>query len=137
MRILTSLSISDKAIYIFTSPSGIQLIISASPNVEITSPGRRARGFVNPWSVDQHGYLQTVVSLKNYNLFTYVLLLEIQFSRGLFFVFSELTWEVIVCFGWYWRNCWPSLIKLSVGERWLFVLVDIGRIVDHHCLNFL
>jgi hypothetical protein len=25
-----------------TSPSGIQLIISASPNVEITSPGRRA-----------------------------------------------------------------------------------------------
>ena len=43
---LTSLSISD--IYIFTSPSGIQLVISASPNVEITSPGRRARGFVNP-----------------------------------------------------------------------------------------
>ena len=34
----------------FTSPSGIQLIISASPNVEITSPGRRARGFVNPWA---------------------------------------------------------------------------------------
>jgi hypothetical protein len=26
-------------IYFFTSPSGIQLIISASPNVEITSPG--------------------------------------------------------------------------------------------------
>jgi hypothetical protein len=35
-------------IYIFTSPSGIQLIISASPIVEITSPGRRARGFINP-----------------------------------------------------------------------------------------
>ena len=35
-------------IHIFTSPSGIQLIISASPNVEITSPGRRARGFFNP-----------------------------------------------------------------------------------------
>ena len=35
-------------IYILTSPSGIQLIISASPNVEITSPGRRARGFFNP-----------------------------------------------------------------------------------------
>jgi hypothetical protein len=32
----------------FTSPSGIQLIISASPNVEITSPGRRASGFFNP-----------------------------------------------------------------------------------------
>jgi hypothetical protein len=31
-----------------TSPSGIQLIISASPNVEITSPGRRASGFFNP-----------------------------------------------------------------------------------------
>ena len=32
----------------FTSPSGIQLIISASPNVEITSPGRWASGFFNP-----------------------------------------------------------------------------------------
>ena len=32
----------------FTSPSGIQLIISASPNVEIASPGRRASGFFNP-----------------------------------------------------------------------------------------
>jgi hypothetical protein len=38
----------ENPIYIFTSPSGIQLIISASPNVEITSPGRRARGFFNP-----------------------------------------------------------------------------------------
>ena len=27
----------------------LQLIISASPNVEIASPGRRASGFVNPW----------------------------------------------------------------------------------------
>ena len=44
MRI--SLSISD--IYFFTSPSGIQLIISASPNEEITSPGRWASGFINP-----------------------------------------------------------------------------------------
>jgi hypothetical protein len=35
----------------FTSPSGIQLIISASPNVEITSPGRWASGFFNPWMV--------------------------------------------------------------------------------------
>jgi hypothetical protein len=35
-------------IYFLTSPSGIQLIISASPNVEITSPGRRASGFFNP-----------------------------------------------------------------------------------------
>jgi hypothetical protein len=26
----------------------VQLIISASPNVEITSPGRRVRGFINP-----------------------------------------------------------------------------------------
>ena len=32
----------------FTSPLGIQLIISATPNVEITSPGRRASGFFNP-----------------------------------------------------------------------------------------
>jgi hypothetical protein len=35
-------------IYFFTSQSGIQLIISAIPNVEITSPGRRASGFFNP-----------------------------------------------------------------------------------------
>ena len=79
-----------------------------------------------------------------YFLFIYVLLLEIQLSRGegwdpinrfnpatslclsqartwisnimllsLIFVFNELRWEVIVCF------------------------VDIGGIVDHHCLNFL
>jgi hypothetical protein len=26
----------------------VQLIISASPNVEITSPGHRVRGFINP-----------------------------------------------------------------------------------------
>jgi len=35
-------------LYFFTSPSGIQLIISASPNVEITNPGCRASGFFNP-----------------------------------------------------------------------------------------
>jgi hypothetical protein len=35
-------------ILFFTNLSGIQLIISASPSVEITSPGRRARGFFNP-----------------------------------------------------------------------------------------
>jgi hypothetical protein len=40
--------VNIRYIYIFTSPSGIQLIISASPNVEITSPGHRARGFFNP-----------------------------------------------------------------------------------------
>ena len=32
---------------------------------------------------------------------------------------------------WYWWNCWPSLFKLS-----LEVIVDIGGIVDHFCLNF-
>ena len=44
-------------IYILTSPSGIQLIISASPNVEITSPGHRARGFFNPWTLHRSGQL--------------------------------------------------------------------------------
>ena len=41
MRILTSL-------YIFASPSGIQTIISASPNVEITSPGVGLVDFLTP-----------------------------------------------------------------------------------------
>ena len=62
-------------------------------------------------------------------------------------------------FCWYWLNCWPSLFKLSLGKRLLFVLlilvelltitvytffrweiivcfVDVGRIVDHHCLFY-
>jgi hypothetical protein len=43
---------NEYPIYFFTSPSGIQLIISASPNVEITSPGRWASGFVNPCVLD-------------------------------------------------------------------------------------
>jgi hypothetical protein len=40
-------------LYFFTSLLGIQLIISASPNVEITNPGRQARGFVNPCYIVQ------------------------------------------------------------------------------------
>jgi hypothetical protein len=51
-------------------------------------------------------------------------------------------------FSLYWRNCWPSLLKLSFGllilEELLTItvktflwFVDIGRIVDHHCSNFL
>ena len=61
-------------------------------------------------------------------------------------------------FCWYWWNCWSSLFKYSLGEmRWFVVLilvglltitvqtffrwnvtvcfVDMGGIVDHHCLN--
>jgi hypothetical protein len=52
----------------------------------------------------------------------------------------------LVC--WYWRNCWPSLFKLSFGllileelstitVKTFFCFVDIGGIVDHHCSNFL
>ena len=51
-------------------------------------------------------------------------------------------------FCWYWRNCWPSLFKLSFGVLILeelltitvetfFWFVDIGRIADHHFWNFL
>jgi hypothetical protein len=46
-------------------------------------------------------------------------------------------------FSWYWRNCWPSLLKLSSGllileefstitVKTFFWFVDIGRIFDHH-----
>ena len=45
--------------------------------------------------------------------------------------------------GWYWWNCWTSLFNLIFlnytvwGEREVVVcFVDIGGIVDHHCLNF-
>ena len=34
--------------------------------------------------------------------------------------------DCLLC--WYWWNCWPSLFKC---------FVDIGGIVDHHCLNVL
>jgi hypothetical protein len=48
----------------------------------------------------------------------------------------------LVC--WYWKNCWPSLFKLSFGllilvelltitVKTFFWFVAIGRIVDHHC----
>jgi beta-lactamase superfamily II metal-dependent hydrolase len=33
----------------------------------------------------------------------------------------------------YWWNCWPSLNEL----KWEVIFIDIGGIVDHHCLNFL
>jgi hypothetical protein len=52
----------------------------------------------------------------------------------------------LVC--WYWRNCWPSLLKLSFGllileelltftVQTFFCFVDIKGIVDHHCSKFL
>jgi hypothetical protein len=51
----------------FTSPSGIQLIISASPNVEITSPGRQASGFFNPCSPIHYTLVVTqVVQIHQY-----------------------------------------------------------------------
>jgi hypothetical protein len=38
--------------------------------------------------------------------------------RGLFFMFSELTWQVVVRFYRYWWNCWPSHIStISGGKR--------------------
>jgi hypothetical protein len=51
-------------------------------------------------------------------------------------------------FCWHWRNCWPSLFKLSYGllilvelltitVKAFFCFVDIGGIVGHHCSNFL
>ena len=48
MNISRYTNICQDPICFFTSPSAIQLIISASPNVEITIPGRRASGFFNP-----------------------------------------------------------------------------------------
>ena len=52
--------------YFFTSPSGIQLIISASPNVEITSPGCRASGFFYPLIVNN--FFLTKVSYFKSNI---------------------------------------------------------------------
>ena len=57
--------VNQYPIYIFTSPSGIQLIISASPNVEITSPGRRARGFINPCKICQIIESLSILKYKN------------------------------------------------------------------------
>ena len=59
-----------------------------------------------------------------------------------FFVFSELRWEVIVCFvdidgidDHYWLN---SLFCVQcVKMRGIVCFVDIGGIDDYYCLNFL
>jgi hypothetical protein len=32
---------------------------------------------------------------------------------------------------------WSFVCSMIWGERWLFIFVDIGGIVDHHCSNFL
>jgi hypothetical protein len=51
-------------------------------------------------------------------------------------------------FCWHWWNCWSSLFKLSfvlltlvelliITVYTFFCFVDIGGIVDHHCLYFL
>jgi hypothetical protein len=51
-------------------------------------------------------------------------------------------------FCWYWRNFWLSLFKLSfvllilvelstITLSTFFCFVDIGGIIDHHCLKFL
>ena len=81
------------------------------------------------------------------------------------FMLKDLRWEVIVrfvdidemvdhhclqfrLFSWYWFNRWPSLFKLSfvllilmkcltITVYSFVCFVDIGRIVDHHCLSFL
>ena len=69
--------------YIFftylSSPLGIQLIISASPNVEITSPGRRARGCFNTWIIiflyrEKYKFFCTLLEITTVlkNTFSYV-----------------------------------------------------------------
>jgi hypothetical protein len=58
--------------------------------------------------------------------------------------------ECVTCINIEWRMHVPSqeldfqrrmscsfLCSVSEGERWLFVLLTFGGIVDHHCLNFL
>ena len=90
-------------------------------------------------------------------MFTSVLPLKIQLSRGegwvpinrfnptTFLCLSQARTWCVICHGlfyvhlfevrgdcwfcWYWWNCWPSLFKT------FFCFVDIGGIVDHHCLK--
>jgi hypothetical protein len=75
-------------------------------------------------SCDQKGRVWIPWTSLTQSLFCACLKPETGFSMSyalVFFVFSELRWEVIVRFFYYWWNCWPSLFKLSLGERWLFL----------------
>jgi hypothetical protein len=65
--------------------------------------------------------------------------------RGLLILYSMIWGERWFC--WYWWNGWPSLFTVSFVLLILVELltitvysfvcfVDIGRIVDHHCLQF-
>jgi hypothetical protein len=49
---------------------------------------------------------------SNYHMIIHDLDIQCHMS-WCFFVFSELRWEVIVYFCWYWWNCWPSLFIFS------------------------
>ena len=68
--------------YIFISPSGIQLIISDSPNVEITSPGRRASEFFNPclktiiikYNFKQYIHIHNKISQSEYNEYIVIII---------------------------------------------------------------
>ena len=52
---------------------------------------------------------------------------------GLFFVFNDLRWEVVVRFCWYLRNCWPSLFKLTFQNCVYKLLIKFWYILyfDH------
>ena len=47
--------VNIRYIFLLARRAYIQLIISVSPNVEITSPGRLASGFFNPWAGEDAG----------------------------------------------------------------------------------
>jgi hypothetical protein len=72
-----------------------------------------------------------------------------------FSVKTFFRWEIIVCFVdigrivnhhcldflyergfclscWYWWNCWPSLFKISLGERLLFILLILVELLTNN-----
>ena len=91
--------------------------------------------------------------------------LKVNMSKSLFYfvpvpsqdldLHLNMSWSFLVqCFElkgsclfyWFWRHCWPSLFKLSfvllilvalLSWKVVVCFVDIGGIVDHHCLNCL
>ena len=74
--------------------------------------------------------------------------ISIEICRGLFTFYVqwvEVRGDCSLC--WYWWNYWPSLFKLSLfcwywWNYWpsrlnFLCFVDIGGIIDHHCLSCL
>jgi hypothetical protein len=79
-------------------------------------------------------YLQTLLNFVNHAflcMFQARTWMSSIICFGLFFVFSEISWEVTVRFFLYWWNCWPSLFKLTFRSS-VILLLPLFIIIMHN-----